>query len=102
MNLVLKNNVTVFEFNEQFYLQTQGTAMGTKMAPAYANLFIGKLEEHLVHRSCPVVISSMYGCVFVPDFPVVLICFVAEAKVAIGTSRPAKHSTFELPTLIPY
>ena len=43
----LENNV--FEFNEQFYLQTQGTAMGTKMAPAYANLFMGKLEEHLLH-----------------------------------------------------
>ena len=41
----MKNNV--FEFNEQFYLQTQGTAMGTKMAPAYGNLFMGKLEEHL-------------------------------------------------------
>ena len=47
MNLVLKNNV--FEFNEQFYLQIQGTAMGTKMAPAYANLFMGKLEEHLIN-----------------------------------------------------
>ena len=47
MNLVLKNNV--FEFNDQFYLQKQGTAMGTKMAPAYANLFMGKLEEHLLH-----------------------------------------------------
>ena len=47
MNLVLKN--IVFEFNEQFYLQIQGTAMGTKMAPAYANLFMGKLEEHLLH-----------------------------------------------------
>ena len=46
MNLVLTNNV--FEFNEHFYLQTQGTAMGTKMAPAYANLFMGKLEEHLI------------------------------------------------------
>ena len=45
MNLVLKNNV--FEFDEKFYLQTQGTAMGTKMAPAYANLFMGKLEERL-------------------------------------------------------
>ena len=43
MSLVLKNNV--FEFNEECYLQTQGTAMGTKMAPAYANLFMGKLEE---------------------------------------------------------
>ena len=37
--LVLKNNA--FEFNEEFYIQKQGTAMGTKMAPAYANLFMG-------------------------------------------------------------
>ena len=43
MNLVLK------KFNEQFYLQIQGTAMGTKMAPAYANLFMGKLEEQLIN-----------------------------------------------------
>ena len=41
MNLVLKH---VFEFDENFYLQIQGTAMGTKMAPAYANLFMGRLE----------------------------------------------------------
>ena len=27
--------------------------MGTKMAPAYANLFMGKLEESLVHLGKP-------------------------------------------------
>lgn len=43
--MVLKNNV--FEFNDKYYLQIQGTAMGTKMAPSYANLFMGKLEETL-------------------------------------------------------
>ena len=43
MSLVLKNNV--FEFNEEYYLQIQGTPMGTKMAPACANLFMGKREE---------------------------------------------------------
>ena len=42
MNLVLKHNV--FEFDEKFNLQIQGTVMGTKMAPAYANLFMGRLE----------------------------------------------------------
>ena len=45
MEMVLKNNV--FEFNDNYYLQIQGTAMGTKMAPAYANLFMGKLEQEL-------------------------------------------------------
>ena len=41
IDIVLQNNV--FEFNEKFFLQKQGTAMGTKMPPAYANLFMGKL-----------------------------------------------------------
>ena len=34
-----------FEFNGQHYLQVQGTAMGTKLAPAYANMFMGRLEK---------------------------------------------------------
>ena len=51
MSIVLKNNV--FEFNEKFYLQIQGTAMGTKMAPTYANLFMGKLEEKLKDKGKP-------------------------------------------------
>ena len=45
IDFVLKNNV--FEFDGEFYLQLQGTAMGTKMAPAYANVFMGKIEEIL-------------------------------------------------------
>ena len=45
IDMVLKNNV--FEFNNNYYLQIQGTAMSTKLAPAYANLFVGKLEEKL-------------------------------------------------------
>ena len=49
MTLVLQNNV--FEFNEEYYLQIQGTAMGTKMAPAYANLFMGRLEPQLISHA---------------------------------------------------
>ena len=48
VNTVLKN---VFEFNNRYYLQIQGTAMGTKMVPAYANLFMGKLEQKLTNIS---------------------------------------------------
>ena len=46
--MVLKNNA--FEFNEEFYIQKQGTAMGTKMEPAYANLFMGTLETKLTNE----------------------------------------------------
>jgi hypothetical protein len=43
INIILsKNN---FMFNNQHYLQIQGTAMGTKMAPSYANLFMAQFEE---------------------------------------------------------
>ena len=42
INLVLtKNN---FQFNGENYLQVLGTAMGTRMAPSFASLFMGKLE----------------------------------------------------------
>ncbi len=42
INIILKNNN--FDFNGQFFLQKHGTAMGTRMAPPYANLFMGALE----------------------------------------------------------
>lgn len=48
-NIVLKNNV--IRFADNCYLQTQGTAMGTKMAPSYANLFMGKIEQQLQSMS---------------------------------------------------
>ena len=35
--LVLKRNV--FEFNKKYFIQTSRTAIGTKLAPGYANLF---------------------------------------------------------------
>ena len=46
---VLKNNV--FEHNGRIFLQKQGTAIGTKMAPSYAILFMADLEEKLL-ESC--------------------------------------------------
>lgn len=36
-----------FEFNNQFYLQTKGTAMGKKFAPAYANIFMADSRHGL-------------------------------------------------------
>ena len=39
LETVLKNST--FEFDGKFYKQLQDTAMGAKLAPAYANIFIG-------------------------------------------------------------
>ena len=43
---VLKNNI--FEHNLPFFKQIRGTATGTKMAPPYAIIFMGDLEEQIL------------------------------------------------------
>lgn len=43
IRMILTNNT--FAFNGQHYRQVVGTAMGTKMAPSYANLFVGKYKK---------------------------------------------------------
>ena len=49
MHLILtKNN---FQFYGKNYLQINGTAMGTKMAPNYANLFMADLEDRLLKEA---------------------------------------------------
>ena len=40
-----------FEFDNNYYIQLYGTAMGTPMAPAYANVFLGDLERKLLAQS---------------------------------------------------
>ncbi len=52
--ILTRNN---FMFNDEQYLQVQGTAMGTRMAPSYANLFMAKLEEDMLEwiRNRPLV-----------------------------------------------
>ena len=46
LEYILKGNY--FTFQNQLYLQIHGTAMGTKMAPSYANIFMGSLEDSIL------------------------------------------------------
>ena len=46
MHMILTMNN--FDFDNNHFIQLHGTAMGTRMAPAYANLFMGDLEEKLL------------------------------------------------------
>ena len=50
LNLVMKCNI--FKFNEEFWIQLIGTSMGTRVAPTYANIFMGRLESEML-RNCP-------------------------------------------------
>uniref|UniRef100_A0A8C5Q3U3 Reverse transcriptase domain-containing protein n=1 Tax=Leptobrachium leishanense TaxID=445787 RepID=A0A8C5Q3U3_9ANUR len=43
IKLILENNF--FNFNDTFYIQKEGTAMGTKFAPCFANLYMSYYEK---------------------------------------------------------
>ena len=49
LKLILQENS--FQFNERNYLQTPGTAMGTKMAVAFANIFMAEIETQILDKS---------------------------------------------------
>ena len=49
LGLILKENS--FQFNGRNYLQTHGTAMGTKMAVAFANIFMSAVETAILSQS---------------------------------------------------
>ena len=46
LRLILQENS--FQFNGENYLQTHGTAMGTKMAVAFANIFMAAVETKIL------------------------------------------------------
>ena len=47
--LILKENS--FQFNGKHYLQTHGTAMGTKTAVSFANIFMAHIETTILSRT---------------------------------------------------
>ena len=49
LGLILKENS--FQFNGRNYLQTHGTAMGTKMAVSFANIFMCAVETDILSQS---------------------------------------------------
>ena len=50
LRFILENNY--FNFNDKSYRQKTGTAMGTKVAPTYANLVMGFHEIKMYEESC--------------------------------------------------
>ena len=49
LRLILKENS--FQFNGKNYLQIHGTAMGTKVAVAFANIFMANIETQILSKN---------------------------------------------------
>ncbi len=49
LSLILNQNS--FAFNNEHFLQIHGTAMGSPMAPTYANIFMAMLERKLLQKA---------------------------------------------------
>ena len=58
LELVLKGNI--FELDGEYYIQRIGTAMGTKVAPTYACLFMGDLETEFLEKNKNEILPDMY------------------------------------------
>ena len=50
LKIVMEWNI--FKFNNEFWIQLIGTSMGTRVAPTYTNIFMGKLEKEIL-SNCP-------------------------------------------------
>lgn len=46
IQFILKRNI--FEFDNQIFMQTRGTAMGSRFAPSFANLYMGLFESFFI------------------------------------------------------
>ncbi|CAJ0956156.1 unnamed protein product [Ranitomeya imitator] len=65
--LVLVLNKNFFLFGDQYYIQKTGTAMGSNMAPPYANIFMASFEETYVYTHSLFQKYSIYWKRYIDD-----------------------------------
>ena len=63
LKFILENNY--FTFDDKFYLQVHGTAMGTQFAPNYANIFMTKIEHNAEHDKTPLLWKRFIDDIFI-------------------------------------
>ena len=66
LELILKYNI--FEFNSDLYLQLIGTAMGTKPAPSYANIFMARRIDNMIKELAAKFGDGVYPIRFLKRF----------------------------------
>ena len=72
IKFILENNV--FSFNDEYFLQVCGTAMSTRMAPCYANIFIAELKETF----CLAIQTNLLPITDIDSLSIFYICIYIE------------------------
>ena len=91
LKFVLENNY--FIFDDKFYLQVHRTSMGTPFAPNYANIFMTKIENQILHsvghHKTPLLWKRFIDCKFKiwPHNEIELLQFLSQINTI--------HSTIE-------
>ena len=65
LKFILENNY--FTFDNKFYLQVHGTAMGTPFAPNYANIFMAKIENQILNNEQQIYKTPLLWKRFIDD-----------------------------------
>ncbi len=73
----MKNNI--FTFHNKSYKQIRGTAIGTQIAPTYANLILAYLEEKFLYWK----IETNFGSMIANDFIAQLKRFLDDMFIII-------------------
>lgn len=60
-----------FQFEEDFYLQVKGTAMGANFAPSYANLAMGYWETHHIWKNNPFSSNIVFFGRYIDDIVII-------------------------------
>lgn len=87
LHLVLTKNC--FEFDGKFYLQTQGTSMGTKCAPNYAIIFMDQLEQKFLNQQT---IKPMVWWRYVDDIFIIWTHHRDALSGVHGSSKPISQN----------
>ena len=84
---ILRSNY--FMFNKNYYLQTQGTSMGSPFAPNYANLFMGLWEKRYIFNNSPFLKSILFYKRFGDN---VVLCFTSTEEELHGFCNYINHT----------
>nr|XP_060609685.1 uncharacterized protein LOC132761116 [Anolis sagrei ordinatus]XP_060609686.1 uncharacterized protein LOC132761116 [Anolis sagrei ordinatus]XP_060610145.1 uncharacterized protein LOC132761359 [Anolis sagrei ordinatus]XP_060610146.1 uncharacterized protein LOC132761359 [Anolis sagrei ordinatus]XP_060610703.1 uncharacterized protein LOC132761651 [Anolis sagrei ordinatus]XP_060610704.1 uncharacterized protein LOC132761651 [Anolis sagrei ordinatus]XP_060615565.1 uncharacterized protein LOC13276 len=72
LDIILEKNF--FKFDQKYYFQIQGVAMGSPVAPSIANLFMDNLENNIILNRAynPVAGSIIKYCRFIDDIFIII------------------------------